>query len=234
MEKVIHRDADRGRGDYEWLKTRYSFSFANWYDPARMGFGALRVINDDQVAPHTGFGEHQHDNMEIITLVMEGTLTHKDSMGNTGVIEAGEVQVMSAGTGVTHSEYNEGDASLSLFQIWILPKQPGVTPRYDQRPFTSAQNAITLIVGPYGTPDVLTINQDAYISKAHLDSEHPLTYALHDPKNGVYVFVIDGTLQIDADTLDARDALGVIGAPSVSLMTPSKADVLIFEVPMKE
>jgi hypothetical protein len=234
VEKVIHRDADRGRGDYEWLKTRYSFSFANWYEPTRMGFGALRVINDDRIAPRSGFGAHEHDNMEIITIVTEGTLTHKDSLGNRGVIEAGEVQVMSAGTGVTHSEYNEGDEPLSLFQIWLLSKKRGIEPHYDQRPFIAAENAITPIIGPHGTPGVLTINQDAYISKARLDSEHSLTYVPHDATNGVYVFVISGTLQIDADTFSARDALGIIGVAAAGLSTPSNAEALIFEVPILE
>lgn len=233
MHSIIHRSEDRGKGSYGWLNTRYSFSFANWYDPTRMGFGALRVINDDSIAPHSGFDTHGHRDMEIITFIREGTLTHRDSMGNVGEIHAGEVQVMSAGTGVLHSEKNEGDTPVTLFQIWMMPKNAGVEPHYAQKSFETNANEIILLVGPKDTDGALTINQDAYISRAVFDAEHPLTYTFKDHAHGVYIFVVEGTLSLLNETLEARDAMGIVGTAEVTLSTPTKAEVFIFEVPME-
>lgn len=234
MKATIHRAAERGKGEYGWLSTRYSFSFANWYEPARMGFGALRVINDDRIAPHEGFDTHTHQDMEIITFVTQGTLTHRDSMGNVGVLRAGEVQAMSAGTGVAHSEYNDSDEPLTLFQIWILPKTRGILPRYAERRFaTGDEPGITLLAAPDVAPDALPINQDAYVSRAVLDAEHPLTYTVRKEGNGIYVFVVDGTVEAAGETLEARDAIGITESNTIEMRTPSKATTFIFEVPME-
>ncbi|MDB5189454.1 MAG: hypothetical protein JWL82_411 [Parcubacteria group bacterium] len=234
MTTILHTAKERGGADHGWLKTRHSFSFAHWYEPTRMGFGALRVINDDWIAPHEGFGAHSHKDMEIITLVMQGTLTHEDSMGTLGVISAGDVQIMSAGTGVTHSERNDGDEPLELFQLWIEAKEKGIAPRYGQNELHLSEQGpgLTLLVAPLDTPEVLTINQDAYIYYGTLDETHPLEYALHAPANGVYVFVIDGTLTVAGETLSPRDALGVTDATSLSLSSSSVSQFLLFEVPM--
>jgi quercetin 2,3-dioxygenase len=233
MNKVIHRAGERGVGNYGWLTTRYSFSFADWYEPSRMGFGALRVINDDQIAPHSGFPTHAHKDMEIITFIREGTLTHKDSLGNVGVIKEGEVQAMSAGTGVAHSEYNEGDTPVSLFQIWIQPNAIGRAPRYSQQSFASSKKpGITCLVGPDGTPDALPISQDAYISRAVLDQDHPLSYTLRIKTNGVYLFVVEGEVEIADEILNERDAIGITGTETLQIATPKFAELLIFEVPI--
>lgn len=233
MKMVIHRTEDRGAGEYGWLSTRYSFSFANWYNPDRLGFGALLVINDDTIAPGMGFGAHQHDNMEIITVVTEGSLAHKDSMGNEGVVQAGEVQVMSAGTGITHSEFNASKTeSVHLFQIWIESNVRNVEPRYDQKFFTATQGLQSL-VGPIGTSGVLGIHQDAFVSKAILTQENTLEYRLHSPNNGVYVFVMKGDVTVGDVQLHERDALGVIESDVISLSTIHGAEILLIEVPVK-
>ncbi|CAN5707110.1 pirin family protein [soil metagenome] len=235
MNTVIHRASDRGKGDYGWLTTRYSFSFADWYNPARTGFGKLLVINDDQISPDNGFGMHQHRDMEIITIVMKGTLTHKDSIGNTGTIGAGEVQVMSAGTGVAHSEYNASTSEvLELFQIWILPKTLGIAPRYAQAKIpTVGEDELTLLVGPEGTREGLNINQDAYISKATINAGKSLLYTMHVEGNGIYLLVVSGSVGMDGETLFARDAMGITDAAAVEIRALEASELLIIEVPMR-
>ncbi len=234
MNTIIHRASDRGRGDYGWLTTRYSFSFADWYDAARMGFGKLLVINDDRISPDNGFGMHQHRDMEIITIVMNGMLTHKDSMGNTGMVRAGEVQVMSAGTGVAHSEYNASAVeSLELFQIWILPKKLGIAPRYAQAQIPHTEHAgLTLLVGPEDTEDGLGINQDAYLSTSTMSANKSLECAIHQGGNGLYIFVVSGSIEIAGETLYARDAIGVTDIPLVSISARESCELLTIEVPM--
>ncbi len=234
MKVLIHRADERGGGDHGWLKTRHSFSFADWYEPTRMGFGALRVINDDWIAPHQGFGAHSHRDMEIITIVTSGTLIHEDSMGIHGVIPSGDVQIMSAGSGVVHSERNEGNEPLTLFQIWIEAKEKSITPRYDQRKMhlDDTTSSIHLLVAPLGTPDALTINQDAYIYHIFVDAKHPFVYDLNDPRNGVYIFVIDGELMIAEEILRARDAMGITGVNTIEMRTTKTARLLVFEVPI--
>lgn len=235
MQKIIHRADERGVGEYDWLKTRYSFSFAQWYDPARMGFGALRVINDDWIAPAHGFGAHPHRDMEIITIVTAGTVTHEDSMGNAGTVPAGDVQAMSAGTGVVHAERNDSpDEPLTLFQIWIATGTPGAAPRYAQKPFglMDMTPGLRLLVGPDGTPDALPIYQDAYVSMARIAADTPCTYTLHDEMHGIYVFVVDGSVQVADETLGARDALGISEVASVVLSATAPATALIIEVPL--
>jgi len=226
MQTVIHRAESRGGGDYGWLKTRYSFSFAQWYDPTRMGFGALRVINDDYIAPNSGFDTHAHADMEIITIVMSGTITHTDSMGNMGTVSAGEVQVMSAGTGVTHSEVNASEKDpITLFQLWITPHVQSIEPAYDQRAFDLQTEGAVALVGGSG----LSINQDAAITHVKLQN-NSFTYELKDPSHGLYVLVITGDIEIAGDTLETRDAIGIGGTDQIELK--GTGIVLIIEVPM--
>lgn len=229
MQKVVHRAEDRGKGEYGWLSTRYSFSFANWYEPRRMGFGVLRVINDDRIAPQRGFEMHPHQDMEIITLVTQGVLTHKDSMGNMGTIHANEVQVMSAGAGVVHSEYNDRDDPLELFQIWIEPKVLGIAPRYAQRVIKEGE---TLLVGPEGVPGALTINQDAYMYRIVLTRGGRYEHVLHGEAHGVYVLVLSGCLDVAGEVLGVRDALGVWDTGTVALTARKEVSALVFEVPI--
>ncbi len=200
-----------------------------------MGFGALRVINDDIVAPATGFGMHPHRDMEIITIVNEGAVTHTDSMGNKGaVVPAGDVQVMSAGTGVVHAEHNESpDVPLKLFQIWIFPKAEGIEPAYGQASFGDpVLNEIETLVAPVGDDHPLTINQDAYISRAKIEKGKSLNYEVRIPGNGVYTFVVDGDVEVEGDGLSGRDALGVWDTDTLSVRAVSEATLLFIEVPM--
>ncbi|MFI5260224.1 MAG: pirin family protein [Candidatus Paceibacteria bacterium] len=232
---MLHRREKRGHSDHGWLSTDYSFSFGDWYDPSRMGFGALRVLNDDRIAPASGFPMHGHRDMEIITIVLQGTLTHKDSLGNTGVVHAGDVQVMSAGSGIVHAEYNESpDEPLSLFQIWIQTKEDGIAPRYDQKSFADlrVEDGIVPLVGPAGGKSPLSIHQDASISRVIVDPAHPREYQLQGEGNGVYFFIVSGTAEIAGEQLRERDALGVSAAESISIASDSRADVLCIEIPM--
>jgi hypothetical protein len=231
MKKEIDRADKRGKGDYGWLKTRYSFSFADWYDPTRMGFGALRVLNDDWIAPGQGFGKHPHRDMEIITVVTEGAVKHEDSMGSKGVTKAGEVQVMSAGTGVVHAEWNASETEpLALFQIWINTARKNAIPRYDQRAIGELKPGLTLLVGPEGTKDALWIHQDARLYRGKIVKE-AISYNI--PKgHGVYVFVIDGELMVAGENLKKRDTIGISETGQAEIMSSSSADFLLIEVPM--
>ncbi len=234
MKTVIHRADERGVGEHGWLSTRYSFSFADWYEPTRMGFGTLRVINDDTIAPASGFPMHAHQDMEIITIVMRGAVTHKDSLENVGTVPAGDIQVMSAGTGIVHSEYNaSASAPLALFQIWIEPNKHGVRPRYAQKSFTDAKRSdFQLLASPTGANGSLGIHQDAYICLARVDRDHPLNFELQNKRHGVYLFVISGSIEIAGETLDARDAIGITEADKIRIESPQSAELLIIEVPM--
>lgn len=230
MQKVVHRANERGVAEHEWLHSRFSFSFADWYEPTRMGFGALRVINDDIVDPSSGFPMHPHRDMEIITIVMKGAVTHEDSMGNHGVVGAGEVQVMSAGTGVVHSEFNESPTEqLELFQIWIIPDRPGHTPRYAQQ--TIPEGGEVFLVGPEGSDAPLTIHQDAYITRLTLTDA--ATYTLHSENNGLYVLVISGEATIADEELGERDAVGLWETPVVAIEGAPGSELLLLEVPLQ-
>ncbi|HWH07253.1 MAG TPA: pirin family protein [Candidatus Paceibacterota bacterium] len=233
MRTTIHRAKDRGRGEYGWLQTRYSFSFADWHNPERMGFGALRVINDDRIAGQSGFGMHTHKDMEIITIVRSGTLTHKDSMGNTGTVRKGEVQVMSAGTGVAHSEYNDHDEELTLFQLWIHTDEQNHAPRYDQRAFAFPAIGQTLVVSPFGVAEGLHIHQRAYITLATIDAEHHATYEVKEKGNGIYVMVVEGEAAVAENKLTQRDAITIEGVTTISFATDTKVELLIIEAPMR-
>lgn len=235
FKSVIHRAKTRGYFDHGWLKTYHTFSFAGYYDKSRIHFGMLRVINDDVIAPGKGFGTHPHDNMEIVTLPLSGSLAHRDSMGHEEVISENEIQVMSAGSGMTHSEYNASDTEeVSLLQIWVFPKEHDIEPRYDQKiydPFLM-KNTILTVVSPEKDENVLWINQDAYFSLSDLDAEIGIEYKIRKSGNGVYIFVIDGTISIEGETLESRDGMGLEGTDSVKIKAESGSKILFIEVPM--
>lgn len=229
MQKEVHKANSRGISDHGWLSSRFSFSFADWYQPLRMGFGALRVLNDDTIAPESGFPPHSHKDMEIITIVTEGAVTHTDSMGNSFEVPDGDVQVMTAGTGVTHSEFNERRTPLALFQIWILPKEKSAVPKYAQKAF--GNNREILLVSPDGRDGSLQILQDAYITKVTLQAEETYTYFVKEKNAGVYVFLVRGGLRVCDETLEERDALGIWEVDEVDSVALGDAELLLIEVP---
>ncbi|RJP62703.1 MAG: pirin family protein [Ignavibacteriales bacterium] len=235
MKKIIHRAEDRGAAEHGWLHTKFSFSFSEYYDPEKMGFGLLRVLNDDIVEPGKGFGMHPHNNMEIITIILEGELQHKDSMGNGSVIKKNEVQVMSAGSGILHSEFNpSGTEKVNLLQIWIYPKEKNIKPRYDQKKFdpSERENKIQTVVSGISKNGALYIHQDASLSLLNLEKDKSLKYEIHKKGNAVYLFLIDGQVQLDDEELFRRDAAGLSGTDEISILAKEKSDILIIEVPM--
>lgn len=236
MKIVIHRAASRGEAEHGWLHSRHTFSFAGYYNPARMRFGKLRVINDDVVQPGAGFATHAHDNMEIVSIPLAGALRHRDSMGNTHVIRSTDVQVMSAGSGLTHSEYNDSDAeAVNFLQIWVLPDQRDIEPRYAQTRFDPAQrrNRFQTIASPKMPRDGNWINQDAYFSLADLDAGVSLDYRVNRSGNGVYVFAIDGEIELAGEALGTRDGMGVSGTELLEICAERNARLLAIEVPMR-
>jgi quercetin 2,3-dioxygenase len=234
---VLHKAGSRGHADHGWLDSHHTFSFANYYDPERMHFGVLRVLNDDSVAPGKGFGTHPHDNMEIISIPLEGDLEHKDSMGNTQVIRHGDIQVMSAGTGITHSEYNKNkDAAVKFLQIWLFPNKRGVTPRYDQITLNAAErhNTFQQILSPDPNDNGVWVHQNAWFHLGTFDKGFSTSYALKDKANGVYAFVIKGDVTINGTALNQRDGLGVWNTDAITVKADSEgAEVLLMEVPMQ-
>lgn len=235
MKKIFHSSQTRGEANHDWLQARHSFSFANYFNPERIQFGALRVLNDDIVAPGKGFGTHPHDNMEIITIPLKGALEHKDSMDNIGVIEADEIQVMSAGTGVYHSEYNKNsDQSVNLLQLWVFPNQKNVTPRYDQKSIKEFKKTNTLypIITPNSEDSTLWIHQDAWFHLGDFNQETRVSYPLNKDGNGVYIFIIEGTAEIEGEKMLKRDAIGVWETDSLSITAKENTRMLIIEVPM--
>lgn len=235
MQFIVHKASDRGFADHGWLQAAHSFSFAGYYNPEKIHFGVLRVLNDDIVAPGMGFGQHPHDNMEIITIPLSGAVKHKDSMGNEGVIQYGEVQVMSAGAGVTHSEFNNSrNEYLKLLQIWIFPNKKNVTPRYDQIKYDIKEmhkNWLQL-VSPSSQDNGTWIYQDAWIHMGIFEKNDFAEYELHNEQSGVYIFVISGKLRFLDNELNTRDAIGIWQTKSVRLNFESNTQVLIIEVPM--
>ena len=235
MKKVFHSASSRGAADHGWLKAKHSFSFANYYDSKKVQFGALRVLNDDIIAPGMGFGTHPHDNMEIITIPLDGALEHKDSMDNIGVIETDEIQVMSAGSGVYHSEYNKNkDQSVSLLQIWVFPNKKDVTPRYDQKNIKDLKkvNSFYPIVTPNQNGPGMWIHQDAWFHLGEFDKETRINYNINKKGNGVYAFLIEGSVQIDGESLEKRDALGIWDTEKFELLANQNSRVLLIEVPL--
>lgn len=237
MAKTIFHAADkRGHADHGWLNAHHSFSFASWYDPTKVHFGMLRVLNDDIVAGGKGFGKHPHDNMEIITIVLDGALEHQDSMGHTESIQPGEVQVMSAGTGVVHSEYNHHpDKKVNLLQTWIFPNKKNVRPRYDQKMFDAAErvNKLQTLVSPIENEDPgLKIHQDAWIYRTTLEAGKTIAHTLRDKNNGAYIFMIDGSAKAEGQELNKKDALGISETDAFEITAQTTSDIIIFEVPM--
>ena len=235
MDKVIHKADTRGYANHGWLESYHSFSFASYYNPKRMQFGTLRVLNDDRVAPGMGFGTHPHQNMEIISIPLEGDLEHKDSIGNTAVIRQGDVQVMSAGTGVQHSEYNKNkDREVAFLQIWVLPDRPNVTPRYDQITLDPKQfnNAWFTLLGPRDKHDGLWIHQNAWFHLGEFNEQDTATYTIKEKGNGLYVFVLEGKVQVEDEFLGRRDALGVWNTEEVVFRMEDKSRLLLLEVPI--
>ncbi|TRZ41426.1 pirin family protein [Robertkochia solimangrovi] len=236
MKTILYKSESRGHADHGWLNSYHTFSFANYYDPARMNFGVLRVLNDDHVAAGMGFGRHPHDNMEIISIPLFGDLEHQDSMGNKTVIKEGDVQSMSAGTGIFHSEKNKNnDKAVKFLQIWILPKKRNIPPTYDQitMKLEDRLNKFQQIVSPNPEDDGVSINQDAWFNITTLEAGKSLTYKLHDPeKNGVYAFVLEGDVNINGTALERRDGLGISESDTLEVQAESDTQLLLMEVPM--
>jgi quercetin 2,3-dioxygenase len=233
---IIHTANSRGSADHGWLKTFHTFSFADYYDEQRMNFGALRVLNDDTVDAGRGFGTHPHDNMEIITIPLEGALAHKDSMGNSSTIKSGDIQVMSAGTGIRHSEYNANtDRAVKLLQIWVLPDKRNVKPRYDQVTLNIAdrKNNLQMIVSPEPKDAGVWIHQSAWFHLGTFDKDFTTSYKLKKNGNGVYAFVIEGSVKIGDKPLQRRDGLGIWDTDSfvITSLAPN-SELLLMEVPM--
>lgn len=233
---TLHRAATRGYADHGWLKSHHTFSFAGYYAPDRIHFGALRVLNDDTVAPGMGFGTHPHENMEIISIPLEGVLEHRDSMGNTQVIKQGDVQVMSAGTGIRHSEFNKDpEHPVKFLQIWVIPDRRGVAPRYDQQALDPADrhNRFQRIVSPEGGGGSVWVHQNAWFSLGRFDEGVEATYRLEREGDGVYVFVIAGHLVVDDIELEERDGLGLEGHSELRFRALAPGtEVLLMEVPL--
>lgn len=237
MKTIVHKADTRGYADHGWLKSYHTFSFASYQDPNRMNFGMLRVLNDDVVQTKMGFGTHPHQNMEIISIPLKGALSHKDSMGNKRAIEVGEVQVMSAGTGLTHSEFNDSKTDeVNFLQLWIIPEEMSVTPNYEQRVFSSKEriNQLQTVVAPKDKLEgkALPISQQAYIYRTYLEEGKSIDINLKSAKNGLYIFVIDGAVNIENNDLSSRDALGIYETESVLIRAKSNSQLIIIEVPM--
>jgi quercetin 2,3-dioxygenase len=235
-DMILHKADTRGLANHGWLQSRHSFSFANYHNPDRMHFGVLRVLNDDIVAGGKGFGTHPHDNMEIISIPLEGDLEHKDSMGNVAVIKQGDVQVMSAGTGITHSEYNKnGQKDVRFLQIWLFPNKRSVKPRYDQITLDTSKmrNKLAQILSPNTDDAGVWIHQNAWFNMGQFDKGKSTTYTLHNSqKNGVYAFVIEGDITINGQALNKRDGLGIWNVNALTIKAESPAKLLLMEVPM--
>ena len=235
MHSTIYKADSRGHASHGWLNTYYSFSFADYYNPDRIRFGALRVLNDDTVQGGMGFGMHPHDNMEIITILLKGALEHKDNMGYTEIIQENDVQVMSAGTGIVHSEQNKNQHQpVSLLQLWILPNQHNVQPRYGQQTFNPLhrKNRLQQIVGPYINDNNLWIHQNAWLYLGSLSKDCTIDYATKRKHNGVYVFVIDGDITINNECLHIRDAIGIRDVENISITANNNAELLLIDIPL--
>ncbi|WP_298896049.1 pirin family protein [uncultured Psychroserpens sp.] len=237
MKTIVHKADTRGFADHGWLKSHHTFSFASYQNQERMNFGALRVLNDDVVKPKMGFGTHPHQNMEIISIPLKGALSHKDSMGNKRAIEVGEVQVMSAGTGLTHSEFNDSKTDeVNFLQLWIIPEQMSVAPNYEQRVFPSEEkkNKLQTVVAPKDklVGQALPISQQAYIYRTNLDAQKSIDLQVKSGQNGFYVFVVDGEIEIANNTLVNRDAIGISETENLDIKATKDSELIIVEVPM--
>ncbi|MCU0388545.1 MAG: pirin family protein [Chitinophagaceae bacterium] len=236
MKTTIHRAGTRGHANHGWLNSYHSFSFAGYYNPERMHFGALRVLNDDTVAAGMGFGKHPHDNMEIISIPTFGDLKHKDSMGNETIIKEGDIQIMSAGTGIAHSEMNANtNKEVRFFQIWIFPDKKNVEPRYDQYTINvnKMHNNLLQVLSPNPEDEGVWIHQDAWFSMGNLDKGFETSYTLKKAGNGVYAFVIEGDVTINGQSLNRRDGMGIEDAETLDIKADTQARLLLMDVPMR-
>lgn len=232
---IIHKANTRGRADHGWLNSFHTFSFSSYHNAERMHFGALRVLNDDTVAPGMGFGTHPHNNMEIISIPLEGDLEHKDSMGNVAVIKNGDVQVMSAGTGISHSEYNKNSTKpVKFLQIWVFPYKKDVTPRYGQMTLNPDDrlNKLQQIISPNHNDEGLWIHQQAWFYLGKFTEQQKIQHQLHNNNNGLYAFVLSGSLKLNNTQLDTRDGAGIWNTNAVEFEMNSDSEVLLMEVPM--
>lgn len=237
MRTIIHKADSRGDANHGWLHSRHTFSFANYHNPERIRFGALRVLNDDYVAAGEGFGTHPHDNMEIISIPLEGDLEHRDSMGNITVIKQGDIQVMSAGTGITHSEFNKNkDKPVKFLQIWVFPNKKDVAPSYGQITLNQADrnNRLQQILSPSPDDEGVWIHQDAWFHLGRFEKDFSTTYKLNKNGNGVYLFVLKGDFSVNGIELNQRDGLGVTETSEIAITSKSNdAEILVMEVPME-
>ena len=234
---ILHKASSRGHADHGWLNAYHSFSFANWYNPERIQFGMLRVLNDDTIAAGMGFGTHPHDNMEIITIPLEGDLAHKDSMGNASTIKTGDVQVMSAGTGIQHSEFNPNhDQQTKLFQIWLFPKYRNVEPRYQQITLevTKQKNDFAQILSPNPEDEGVWIHQDAWFYLSDFEADFTKKLALKKEGNGFYIMNIEGEIEVEGTKLDKRDAIGIWETNEIEIKANTNSRFLIMEIPMEQ
>lgn len=238
MTAELYPANERGRADHGWLQANFSFSFANYFNPKRIQFGMLRVLNDDTIGAGAGFGTHPHDNMEIITIPLEGGLQHRDSMGNEGIIRFGEVQVMSAGTGVLHSEMNASKTEQAkTLQLWVFPEKQNVAPRYDQKKFDleSHRNHFVNVVSPSDKNDgnALWVYQQTFFNLGIFDAKNSVTYRIKIPGNGVYLFLLEGEIVIGGQTLQKRDAIGITGTDDFEIQINQESKILLIEIPMR-
>ena len=235
MKKIVQKSEDRGHADHGWLDARHSFSFASYFDRNHLQFGALRVLNDDIITPTMGFGSHPHDNMDIVTIPLSGALKHRDNTGTEEVIKTGDVQIMSAGSGIVHSEYNAShQEKVNLLQIWVFPKVEDIKPRYEQKTFDVAgrKNKFQIIVSPNKEEGGVWINQDSWFSLGAFDKDASATYNVHQKGNGVYFFLISGSSTIAGETLNKRDAIGISDFESADITFSEGSELLAIEVPM--
>jgi len=235
MKTIFYPAGERGHADFGWLNAHHSFSFGQWYNPEKMNFGALRVLNDDLIAGGAGFPTHPHDNMEIVTIPLSGAIAHKDSTGGNGIINAGDVQILNAGTGVRHSEYNaSATETLNLLQLWVFPKQQNIKPRYEQKSFKTGdrKNKWQVVVSPNEKDGGLWINQDAIFALTDLQAGNDIRYEKSFPNNSVYFFLIEGVVKIGDQVLEKKDALAISEADGIKITATSDAKLLCIEIPM--
>lgn len=235
MEKIIHRADTRGHADHGWLNSYHTFSFAGYYNPERIHFGTLRVLNDDVVKGGMGFGAHPHDNMEIVSIPLSGALEHRDNTGRHTIIRSNDVQIMSAGTGIVHSEFNASKTEpVNFLQIWVFPKLRNIQPRYEQKTFDPVHrvNRLQVVVSPEKDAEGVWINQDAWFSLGKFDAAQRVTYAPYLPSNGVYLFVINGEIELVGEILKKRDAMGLCNFDTIDIRALADTELLLMEVPM--
>ena len=235
MKSIFHPASERGHVNFDWLDSHHSFSFGHWQDPNKIHFGALRVLNDDIVQGGGGFGSHPHDNMEIISIPLKGSLAHKDSTGTDGIIQEGDVQIMSAGTGIRHSEYNASKTeSVNFLQVWVFPMKENIKPRYDQKAFAinERKNKWQIVVSPDEKDGGVWINQDARFARTSLEEGKEISYTPGFKENGIYLFLIDGEINVQGTILKKRDAIGIYEIDTISIEASALSEILLIEVPM--